>query len=108
MKNKFSKAVIPAFFTVMILVTGSSFRTISEQPPVAGDVLYRKTCRMCHGKDGTKGMFGAKNLQISKLETAAITRQIREGQGNMPSFKNRFSEEELLVLADYVKSLRQH
>ncbi|PSL45430.1 mono/diheme cytochrome c family protein [Chitinophaga niastensis] len=108
MKNKFSKAVIPAFFIVMLLVTGSSFKAISGQPPVTGDVLYRKTCRMCHGNDGTKGMFGAKNLQISKLETAAIVQQIREGKGNMPSFKNRFSGEELAVLADYVKSFRQH
>lgn len=107
MKNKRSKAIIPSFFAIVTVVIGSSFRTIAEQPPVTGDVLYRKTCRMCHGNNGAKGMFGAKNLKISTLETAAIMQQVREGKGNMPSFKNRFSEEELVVLAGYVKSLRQ-
>lgn len=99
--------IIPAFFILLTLIITCSFRSVSEQPPAAGDALYRKTCRMCHGADGTKGMFGAKNLQLSQLETAAIVQQIQQGKGNMPAFKNRFSEEELMVLAGYVKSLRK-
>lgn len=76
-------------------------------PPVAGDVLYKKSCKVCHGNDGAKGLLGAKNLKVSSLEATAIVQQIREGKGPMPSFKKKFSEEELVVLADYVKSLRQ-
>ncbi len=77
------------------------------QPPVAGDALYKKNCKVCHGNDGARGFMGAKNLKLSNMETGAIIQQIREGKSPMPSFKKKFSEEELTVLADYVKSLRQ-
>lgn len=90
----------------IILVLASAFRSNTDQR--TGDDLYRKTCKPCHGTDGTKGMFGAKNLKLSSLETAAIIQQIREGKGIMPSFKKKFSEDELAMLADYVKRLRQN
>ena len=77
------------------------------QPPAAGDALYKKNCKVCHGNDGARGFMGAKNLKLSNMETGAIIQQIREGKSPMPSFKKKFSEEELAVLADYVKSLRQ-
>lgn len=83
------------------------FLSNSTIPPVAGDALYKKNCKVCHGNDGTRGLMGAKNLKLSKLETGAIVQQIMEGKGPMPSFKKKFSAEELAVLADYVKSLRQ-
>jgi len=76
-------------------------------PPLAGDALYKKNCKVCHGNDGTRGFMGAKNLKLSNMETGDIIRQIRDGKSPMPSFKKKFTEEELAVLADYVKSLRQ-
>lgn len=76
-------------------------------PPAAGDALYKKNCKVCHGNEGTRGLMGAKNLKLSNMGTDAIIQQIREGKSPMPSFKKKFSEEELTVLADYVKNLRQ-
>ena len=96
------KLLITGIFAILAM----SFRSSTDQP--TGDDLYRKTCKSCHGTDGTKGMFGAKNLRMSSLETTAIIQQIREGKGIMPSFKKKFSEDELAVLADYVKRLRQN
>jgi mono/diheme cytochrome c family protein len=103
MKKNRTISVILVLSTILILVTG--FR--SNDQPATGDDLYRRTCKPCHGSDGTRGMLGAKNLKISNLETTAIIDQIREGKGKMPSFKKKFSEDELAVLAGYVKSLRQ-
>lgn len=80
---------------------------LSNKTALPGDALYKRNCKVCHGNDGTRGFMGAKNLKASSLETMAIVQQIREGKGPMPSFKKKFSEEELVVLADYVKSLRQ-
>ncbi|SIN66485.1 c-type cytochrome [Chitinophaga niabensis] len=81
---------------------------LSNKTPITGDTLYKKNCKVCHGNDGARGFMGAKNLKLSNMETSAIIQQIREGKSPMPSFKKKFSEEELAVLADYVKSLRQN
>jgi mono/diheme cytochrome c family protein len=79
-----------------------------RQPPTVGENLYKKHCRQCHGTDGTKGMFGAKNLKASTLSSAAILLQVQEGKGWMPSFKKKFNAEELSLLVEYVKTLRQN
>lgn len=93
------------FFLPLLAILILSNKTML--PPVAGDVLYKKNCKVCHGSDGARGFMGAKNLKLSNMETSAIIQQIREGKSPMPSFKKKFSEDELAVLADYVKSLRQ-
>ncbi|WP_162946487.1 c-type cytochrome [Chitinophaga barathri] len=105
--NRHFVIIFLALLAGMTIITGSSFKNRADQPAGAGDVLYKKNCKQCHGSDGTRGMFGAKNLKLSGLEIPAIIRQIRQGKGVMPSFNRKFTEEELTVLAGYVKSLRQ-
>lgn len=106
MKNRQKLPIVLVLLASFAIITGSSFKSRNDQPS-AGDALYRKNCRQCHGNDGTKGLFGAKNLKLSGLEMPAIIQQIKKGKGVMPSFSKKFNEEELNVLAGYVKSLRQ-
>lgn len=73
-----------------------------------GKALFGHNCSRCHGNDGTKGFFGAKNLQISRLSDSAITVQILNGKKFMPSFRKRLSPDEIQSLTQYVKTLRTH
>lgn len=72
----------------------------------AGQELYRRNCARCHGADGTKGMFGARNLQRSRLADSDITERIMKGKGIMPSFGKKLSTDEISQLMRYTRSLR--
>lgn len=92
---------------MMLLVAGSAFRQgPAAQHTGAGESLYKQYCARCHGNDGTKGMFGARNLQRSTLADTAVTLQIQRGKGFMPGFRKKLSAEQLQELVTYVKSLR--
>jgi cytochrome c6 len=72
-----------------------------------GKKLYAKKCGICHGKEGTKGFRGAKNLQTSKMEDAEIRQIIENGKEAMPAFKSKFTPEELEEVVKYAKGLQK-
>ena len=78
-----------------------------EWQPEKGQELYKEHCMRCHGTDGTKGHFGAKNLKRSVLSDLAIAQRIQKGKGFMPSFKKKFPPNELEQLVSFIKSLRK-
>ena len=71
-----------------------------------GQALYESKCSVCHGSDGTAGIAGAANLQLTPLDTVALERVIATGRNAMPAFKTSFSETEIRDLAGYVKTLK--
>lgn len=79
----------------------------STGQPGEGKGLYEHHCARCHGVDGARGMFGAKNLQKSQLSDTAITLQIRNGKRIMPSFKKKFTPDQINEVAAYIKTLRK-
>ncbi len=92
--------LIPLF--LLLFATG-----FSTGQPGDGKNLYEYHCSRCHGTDGTRGMFGAKNLQKSLLPDAAITIQIRNGKRIMPSFKKKFTPNQINEVSAYIKTLRK-
>ncbi len=60
-KKYFGYALISLMFASMV----SS--VYSQAHELTGKDVYSKKCSRCHGLDGTKGMFKAKNLHISVL-----------------------------------------
>lgn len=94
-------AILILFFAYLSL---SSFTTGQTLP---GEALFKKNCQRCHGADGTRGLFGAKNLQVSLLTDEAIAIQIKNGKGFMPAFKKKLSAEEINLVVSFVKSLRR-
>ena len=79
-----------------------------QAPQVDGKKeLYEKNCKRCHGVDGTKHFFGAKNLQISTLDSINTTRIIENGSGIMPAFREKLQVEEIAKISSYVKRLRK-
>lgn len=79
-----------------------------RQPPAElnGKVLFETKCAKCHGADGTKGQYGAKNLRKSRLNDDDLFSAIANGSWIMPKWKKKLSREQLLSVAAYVKTLR--
>ncbi len=88
----------------MLLLTLSAF----TGEPQTGKDIYRKKCQRCHGETGGKGIFGAKNLQISHMKYEDIINLITAGKRPMPSFKAKLTPEEISLVANYAISLRTY
>lgn len=87
---------------LLITVTLSAQHTESS-----GKQIFEKHCSKCHGKTGTRGLFGAKNLQISILDDQKLLQIIISGKRIMPSWRKRLSAEEIQIVMGYVKTLRK-
>jgi mono/diheme cytochrome c family protein len=84
----------------------------------SGVKLFNKHCASCHGKDGkarTKAArkLGVRDLTISKAADEQIADSIWEGRKDkngrikMPTFKEKLSPEEIVVLVEFVKKFRK-
>lgn len=71
-----------------------------------GKALFTQNCAGCHTlKDaGTSGTVGP-NLDQVKADDATVAKQIANGGGAMPPFKNTLSPEEIKAIAAYVSSV---
>lgn len=88
---------------VLCLLLTAAFTAPAEE----GRALYDQHCARCHGHDGTRGLFGAKNLQKSQLSDSAILFQISNGRRIMPAFKKRIGPDQMTAIANYIKSFRK-
>lgn len=83
----------------------------------AGEALYQKQCRLCHGATGKADTAAAKSMGASDLTDATWTRGntdgeifvvIQEGAGpdfKMKGFKGRLSDQDTWHVVNYVRSL---
>lgn len=81
-----------------------------EQKPRAektGQELFERYCKQCHGKDGTRGLFGAKDLQASRLSDEALYTTIAKGKKVMPAWEKKLDTNQLGLVVTYVKTLRK-
>jgi len=82
------------------------------QPHRASDInkgkeIFESKCAKCHGADGTKGKWGAKNLQISKVSDSEMKAIITNGKRMMPAWGKHLTDDELLSVMNYVRTLRK-
>lgn len=96
-------AIMMASSLFLLAATVTPSKAIQKE---GGKDLYSNHCAKCHGEDGTKGMFGAKNLTKSTLSDSLVQDKILKGKRFMPSFKKRLTMEEIQSIAAYVKTLR--
>jgi hypothetical protein len=93
-----------------------------EEEKIKGEVnnidfslIFPKKCAKCHGKDGTGKIEGVPNLTASETKSKSLNQLIQtitngkqgktEDDEDMPSFKNKLTEEEIQAAAKYVKGL---
>jgi cytochrome c6 len=72
-----------------------------------GKEIFEYNCARCHGTDGTKGKWGAKNLKLSSLSNTELIMIISKGKGMMPAWNQNLTTEEIELVKDYVKILRK-
>jgi mono/diheme cytochrome c family protein len=85
-----------------------------------GEVLYKRSCQMCHGPAGKGDGPAAKNLKgklpdlsdkatLAKMSDADIHELVSSGKkseiGNMPAMAKRLKPEEITDVVNYVRTL---
>ena len=73
----------------------------------SGKALFEQNCAKCHGLDGTKGKFGAKNLKESILTDGQYLRTIQKGKGIMPSWEKKLTADQITDIISYIKTLKK-
>jgi mono/diheme cytochrome c family protein len=76
-----------------------------------GAATFKAKCAACHGADGSKAMpaMGVKPLNTPATtgkSDAQLTTIITKGQGKMPAFAGKLTDDEVKATVTYVKSLK--
>lgn len=91
--------------SITIGLSAISFNKKNQE--FTGKEIFEKNCAKCHGKDGTKRLLGAKNLQKSVLTATENYETIANGKGKMPSWKEKLSTEQINQVIEYLDILKQ-
>jgi mono/diheme cytochrome c family protein len=105
-----------AAFAVAVLLVGPQLIGAEKPPPTPqqaatvaadGKTVFTGSCGSCHtlADAGASGQVGP-NLDDSTLDVAAITAQVENGGGGMPSFKGTLQPDQIQAVADYVTAAR--
>lgn len=89
------------------MLTGSVAASCSVPPPGRGattsEDLYRQNCALCHGINGG-GAQGPPLIDRPRTPQE-VAAQMRSGRGEMPSFADKLSAEEITAVAQYASDL---
>lgn len=91
---------------ISIAIGLSAISFNEENQEFTGKEIFEKNCTKCHGKDGTKRLLGAKNLQKSILTTTENYEIIANGKGKMPSWKEKLSTKQINQVIEYLAILK--
>ncbi len=75
-------------------------------PVSTGEILYKKYCKACHGKEGDLKLGGAPDLTLSTLQEEAIINILKYGKGNMVAYDRYLSEKDMKAVTDFVITLK--
>lgn len=77
--------------------------------PGKGRQIYMKHCQNCHGISGKAQMPGVPDFTRGEglfRPDIELVRQIRAGRGMMPAYEGLFTEDELLDVIAFLRTLR--
>jgi cbb3-type cytochrome c oxidase subunit III len=99
---------------LLLAAVGLAVPSSNANAPVVqdGGALYAQACASCHGRDGKaqtrKGRrLGATNFTKTAVPEAKAVRTITNGKGEMPSYKESFSDAEIKAVAAYVRGFKK-
>jgi cytochrome c6 len=97
----------------MLVVLGV---TMVAKPAMAADEaesLYKSKCQVCHGADGKGSAAGQKlgvrdfhSPEVAKESDAELAKITKEGNGKMPKFESKLTDEQIQSLIKYIRSLK--
>ncbi|TPE50979.1 c-type cytochrome [Amaricoccus solimangrovi] len=67
----------------------------------AGQSLYLRNCRVCHGSKGTAGVPLAGNPKV-RVDSGYLVNAILTGPGYMPDFAAALSDEDIAGIATFI------
>jgi mono/diheme cytochrome c family protein len=102
-----------------LLVTGVIFATAAaglaqdSGKTSPGQQVFQSRCVTCHGADGSGNTMMGKQLQakdlrspeVQKLSPREMKQVVSSGQGNMPAFGDRLSDDEIAQVVAYVRTI---
>lgn len=94
---------LPILFLTLLM----SVNTFAQTDKAEGKPIFEKHCVRCHGNDGKKGKWKAKDLTLSRMSDKDILQLIKEGKKRMPSYNKKLSDEEMKAVIAYLKRLRK-
>ena len=111
-----AKSALAAAFSVVVLFAGypslasaeDDGRPVIKVPRGGGRETFTNNCTTCHMPDGrggqNEGGYGA-DLRVTKLTEDEIFKTIMEGRQSkgMPSFKGMIDEDNIRLLATFIK-----
>jgi cytochrome c6 len=76
-----------------------------------GAATFKAKCAACHGADGTKviaamGVPAINTLGVKAKGAAGLTTIVTKGQGKMPGFGGKLSDDEINAAVAYVLALK--
>jgi mono/diheme cytochrome c family protein len=75
------------------------------RPDKNGKTLFAQSCAPCHGREADGGEDAPSLLKL-EISEAHISLLVHSGiKGEMPSFAQKYSEEEIKSIVNYVKGL---
>lgn len=100
--------LLSALCAVLVLSCASEAGNAATPPGASsrGATLFSTHCTLCHGKDGSLGVGGAKDLRISTLGKAEMIALVTNGKGAMASYKNVLTKAEIEAVVDHVRTLQ--
>lgn len=101
MAARFMKELVVVLLVVVTLGACNSSSTSGGDEYSDVVKIYNTHCGICHGKNGRKGLAGAKVLPESELTVEGRIEIITNGKGQMMPYKNILSEEEIKAVAEY-------
>ena len=90
---------------------------VNEETIAEGTLVYKKTCRSCHGRNGDgKGIEAADlstattdftNPEVFEQSDGSLFWKTGEGRNDMLPLKDDISEEEIWMVINYIKTFSQ-
>jgi cytochrome c6 len=76
-----------------------------------GAATFKAKCAMCHGPDGAKinagmGMPAINTPAVKAKGAAGLTTAVAKGQGKMPAFAGKLSDDEISAVVKFVLTLK--
>lgn len=93
--------------------TKPPIRVPAAKPPASPEQMYRARCAVCHSKDGSGTGTVGRSMGIPSLVSPELQAKsdedladvIRDGAGNMPAYKKKYSAEDIQRLVAYIREL---
>ncbi len=102
------KRIAPALglFIALMVGCGNDPGATTTRPVSPGEKVYQMHCVLCHGKDGTFGISGAKDLTRSTLTSTEMTALVTDGKGAMMPYRNVLTKAEIEAVVEHVRTLQ--